>query len=371
MNSRDRYKLVRSKNLCYRCLSGGHQIKDCDDEKGECTVEGCDKLHHRLLHFTELRDKSPSKENDPNAVCSVVDATVARPKVSGLSIYLNVVPVVVNHGEKRIATYAFLDPGSSNSFCEKKLVDKLGAVGSPKSINIQTLTGPQMLDTVAVSVSVEPVRGGYRLDLTEVVAIDEIPVKPNAVPCDDDRMSHSYLRGVDLPEVEGATVTLMIGANYPEALRVEAVRKGNGHCPDAVRTPLLTNTASSLSREDRRTYSLMSQSIEFVDGHYQLPLPWRHDFQVLPNNLKTVEKRLMGLKRHLLKDPEIREKYVEQMRIMIEKGYTEKVPEGEIQTRRRTWYIPHRGVVIDKSLVSSALFLIVRQCTRACHLAKY
>jgi len=108
------------------------------------------------------------------------------------------------------------------------------------------------------------------------------------------------------------------------------------------------NIASSLSREDRRTYSLMSQSIEFVDGHYQLSLPWRHDFQVLPNNLKTVEKRLMGLRCRLLKDPEIREKYVEQMRIMIEKGYAEKVPEGEIQTRRRTWYIPHHGVVNDK-----------------------
>jgi len=143
MNSCDRYKLVRSKNLCYRCLSGGHQIKDCIDEKGVCTVEGCDKLHHRLLHFTESRDKNPSKENDPNVVSSVVDTNVARPKVSGLSIYLKVVPVVVNHGEKRITPYAFLDPGSSVSFCEKKLVDKLGAVGSPKSINVQTLTGPQ------------------------------------------------------------------------------------------------------------------------------------------------------------------------------------------------------------------------------------
>ena len=104
-------------------------------------------------------------------------------------------------------------------------MDKLGAVDSPKSINIQTLTGPRMLDSVAISMSVEPVRGGYRLDLTEVVAIDEIPVKPNAAPCDDTLKSHSYLRGVDLPEVEGATVTLMIGANYPEALRVEAQRK--------------------------------------------------------------------------------------------------------------------------------------------------
>jgi len=33
---------------------------------------------------------------------------------------------------------------------------------------------------------------------------------------------------------------------------------------------------------------------------------------------------------------------------MIEKGYAEKVPEGEIQTKRRTWYIPHHGVVNDK-----------------------
>jgi len=56
----------------------------------------------------------------------------------------------------------------------------------------------------------------------------------------------------------------------------------------------------------------------------------------------------MGLRRRLIKDPEIRERYVEEMRIMIEKGYAEKVPEGEIQTRRRTWYIPHHGVVNDK-----------------------
>jgi len=324
-----------------------------------CTVEGCDKLHHRLLHFTESRDKNPSKENEPNAVCSVVDTNVAQPKVSGLSIYLNVLPVVVNHGEKRVVTHTFLDPGSSVSFCEKKLVDKLGAVGSPKSINIQTLSGPRMLDTVAVSMSVEPVRGEDRLELTEAVAIDEIPVKPNAAPCDDALKGHSYLRGVDLPEVEGATVNLMIGVNYPEALHVEAVCEGNEHCPDAVCTPLgwsllgpafdstnsgenengssfcvahigahavlesaqamflsdesdalvdsvevdentFDNTVSSLSREDRLTYSLMLQSIEFVDGHYQLPFPWRNDLQFLPNNLKTVEKRLMGLKRRLI-----------------------------------------------------------------------
>jgi len=27
------------------------------------------------------------------------------------------------------------------------------------------------------------------------------------------------------------------------------------------------------SKEDRRTYELMKQSVEYISGHYQLPLP--------------------------------------------------------------------------------------------------
>ena len=67
----------------------------------------------------------------------------------------------------------------------------------------------------------------------------------------------------------------------------------------------------------------------------------------------------MGLKCRLLKDSKIRGKYVEQMRIMIEKGYAKKVPEGKVQTRRRTWYIPHHGVVNDKK---TGKFRIVFDC---------
>jgi len=46
------------------------------------------------------------------------------------------------------------------------------------------------------------------------------------------------LQGVDLTHVEGATETLLIGANFPEALRDEIVRNGTNDCPDAVLTPL-------------------------------------------------------------------------------------------------------------------------------------
>jgi len=100
------------------------------------------------------------------------------------------------------------------------------------------MIAPRTLDSEAVSVSVEPLKSGHRIELSEVVVVDEIPVKPNIVPDPRKLQKHNYFRGVDLPHVEGAKVTLLIGANFPEALRDEIVRNGSNGCPDAVRTPL-------------------------------------------------------------------------------------------------------------------------------------
>jgi len=79
------------------------------------------------------------------------------------------------------------------------------------------MTASSTLDSEAVSVSVGPLEGGKRIELSEVVVVDEIPLKPNIIPDPRDLQKHDYLRGVDLPDVEGATVTLLIGANFPEA----------------------------------------------------------------------------------------------------------------------------------------------------------
>ena len=215
------------------------------------------------------------------------------------------------------------------------------------------MTAPRTLDSEAVSVPVDPLKGGKRIELSEVVVIDEIPAKPNIIPDRGDLQKHDYLRGVDLPRV-GAAVTLLIGANSPEALRVEVVRNGSDGCPNAMRTPLgcsLMETAfktdgelddsqddvrlHAMSKEDRRTYTLMKQSVEYINGHYQLPLPWRYDYQILPDNTETAGKRLAGLKRRFQRNPEVHQKYADQMRLTIEKGYAEEVPEDEIDADRR------------------------------------
>jgi len=43
-------------------------------------------------------------------------------KVGCSNVYLNLVPVIVSCGDREVTTHAFLDPGSSLSFCERKLM---------------------------------------------------------------------------------------------------------------------------------------------------------------------------------------------------------------------------------------------------------
>ena len=91
----------------------------------------------------------------------------------------------------------------------------------------------------------------------------------------------------------------------------------------------------AMSKEDRRTYALMIQSIEYINSHYQLHLPWRYDYQILQDNVEMARKWLTGLKRLFQRNPEVHQKYTDLMRLTIEKGYAEEVPEDEIDADRR------------------------------------
>ena len=92
----------------------------------------------------------------------------------------------------------------------------------------------------------------------------------------------------------------------------------------------------------------MKDSGTMVNGHYELPLPWRHDYQLLPNNKIAATKRLNSLKKRLSLDPKLKARYVEQMQIILRKGYAEEVPKEEIENNSRIWYIPHHPVFNPK-----------------------
>jgi len=230
---RERKDFLRSEKPCFECYGEGHLSKDCPRRRE--SKERCNGPNPSVCSpGPSASERDPSNKKS-KAILSTIRNERQPGRVGCSNVYLNVVPVIVSCGDREVTTHAFLDPGSSLSFCERKLMDALNAPRSPKWVTIHTMTAPRTLNSEAVSVSVEPLKGGNRIELSEVVVVDE---KPNIIPDPGDLQRHDYLRGVDLSLVEGATGTLLIGANFPEALRVEVVRNGSDGCPDAVRTPL-------------------------------------------------------------------------------------------------------------------------------------
>ena len=98
------------------------------------------------------------------------------------------------------------------------------------------------------------------------------------------------------------------------------------------------------SKEDVVAYDLMKRNISYVNGHYELPLPWKNDSVVLPESLPNAQRRLQYLKQRFEKNLDLHEKYTEQVETYIQRGYAEKLPEND-PGGARTWFLPHNYVV--------------------------
>ncbi|XP_022803018.1 uncharacterized protein LOC111340435 [Stylophora pistillata] len=111
---------------------------------------------------------------------------------------------------------------------------------------------------------------------------------------------------------------------------------------DFENTEVETKVCASV--EDKRALEIMEGSLQQVNGHFQVALPWRRDSPYFPNNKIMAERRALLLKRRLMKDKDLL-KYRTTMNDYIEKGHAEMVPEEELNTRNRpVGFLPHHPV---------------------------
>ncbi|XP_048586408.1 uncharacterized protein LOC116604491 [Nematostella vectensis] len=99
------------------------------------------------------------------------------------------------------------------------------------------------------------------------------------------------------------------------------------------------------SIENKRALEIMEDTLEIVDGHCQVALPWRRDPPYLPYNKSMAERRCGLLKKRFLRDGVLFDKYKETMNDYIERGHAEKVPAEELaRSDGRLWYLSHHPV---------------------------
>ena len=214
----------------------------------------------------------------------------------------------------------------------------------------------------------------------------EIPVSKNDIPTQEDVEQWPHLDGVFIPQLVDE-IGLLIASNVPKALDPLEVKNSQNGGPYATRTrmgwavsgplgcfrgrshtssfflkvePQLQQISESFYIRDlvhlfaddtkemfQDEYRFMqnAETIQFTEGHYEIPLPFKNHVSLIPNNKSHALVRVKWLKTKLERDPKLCGDYQVFMKELLNKGYARKVPPSQMSlVEGNAWYIPHHGV---------------------------
>jgi hypothetical protein len=385
-------KMITDNNLCENCLLDNHQVENCF-RNSMCGINGCSQKHSRFIHLCKV-----------NKVISADGNQCNLDKVNG---YTNLnatvcIPVVQVKVNNVCDSSAMLDTCSTSTFCTERLAKTIGLKGVPIKYELTTLNSKAQCreSRLIPNLCIESKSTGEIMNLKNVYIVDDIPVKCVTI----DVVKYEYLR--DLPVQKAVQeVELLIGQDNSEALIPLDVRKGKVDQPFAVKTILgwslhghtsnhmdycgliCTNRVSqkvvnnfimsnecckncenidekverlwkiedeclgsdssyvSMSEDDKEMLEFWDRNVKNVDGHYELPIPWKPNI-VVPDNFELARSRLMSLQRSLHRRG-IYARYEDEIQKLLDKGYAEKVSDCDIQGEK-TWYLPHHAVINAK-----------------------
>lgn len=121
LNLNDRWALIKTKNICGRCL-GNHNFKRCN-LAATCGIGDCQRKHHQLLHNFVNQDQKDSTK---------VVTTHSMPSIESKTnkILFRVLPVTLHSERASVNTLAFLDEGSSVTLIDDLLAKDLQLSGA-------------------------------------------------------------------------------------------------------------------------------------------------------------------------------------------------------------------------------------------------
>ena len=312
---------------------------------------------------------------------SSLDLEEERPRTA-----MAVIPVKIRSksSNQTIITYAFLDNGSSATFCTESLMRKLGVDGTKVKISLSTLEKKNSpVDSYLILSDLDE---NHFVHLPTLYTRPEIPVSKNDIPTQEDVDQWPHIDGVFIPQVD-AEIGLLIASDVPKALDPVEVNHSPNGGPYATRTrmgwavngplgrmrgrshtssfflkvdPQLQQMVESFYNrdfadvfadgtkemsQDEHRFMQNAEKTQFKEGHYEIPLPFKNHVSSIPNNKSHALVRVECLKRKVERDPKLCDDYQVFMKELLGKGYARKVPPDQLNhVEGSAWYIPHHGV---------------------------
>ena len=96
-------------------------------------------------------------------------------------------------------------------------------------------------------------------------------------------------------------------------------------------------------------YDKFVNEVEFMEGRYQVQLPFKEDHELLPDNFALCKSRLVSLLKRLNLEPEVLKHYDDVIRDQEKQGIVEPVEQGTDNGVGKVHYLPHHEVIrVDK-----------------------
>lgn len=382
-NTTERINLVKSKRLCYNCLSGKHQLKDCSSQN---RCHNCHKKHHTSICQSLKKGNSnisvvttSNADSNTNKSASNLDADAKPFKVNSVFngfcsnptnyVLLGIASVEVVGSECYSLAHMLFDNGSQRSFITQEFSDLLNLVPIRKeTIYLSTFgdksnNGVRMLNVVGVKL--KTCEGKLEDAFFLVIPLISRPITNSLGSME----SYPHIDGLKLAhkfDNRPITLSLLMGSDqYWNFVGDEVVR---GY-PTAVNSKfgyILTGpTSASLDynyshskifniltshREDdtllRKFWDLetigicepeeevnklsinsySNDCITYIDGKYTAKLPWKLNHLALPDNYFICYKRTRSTIDRLARDPILLSQYNKIIQDQLKYGFIEVVP---------------------------------------------
>lgn len=177
------------------------------------------------------------------------------------------VKIKVNKGNKIVQTYAFLDPGSSATFCTAELMNQFDMTGKKPDILLRTMNQEKtMVSNVVSGLEVSALYENNFIALPDVYTQTSMPVNKHKIPTQSEVSKWLYLKGVLLPTIE-ADIGLLIATNASKLLEPWEIINSQGDGPYAVRTLLGWVVNGPLRGGDNRCTTVNVNRISLVNLH--------------------------------------------------------------------------------------------------------
>ena len=380
MTVSDRYQFIKANRLCFNCLGYSHMSRDCASPR-RCKAQGCGQKHHTLIHGYNSQNLGSNRTAAPGVIRDAINTNLCD---NGDTVFLPILPVKIGN----INTGVLLDSGSTTSLISRSLVDRLGLQGREISCSLGTVNSVSAVLSNLVSFDLLDRHGRNRVSVRNALVVDRIPARSPSYRIDKNR--YPYLKGIDLPSSRGEiTAEVLIGLDHPSALMPLDLRRDRTR-PNAVYAVLyslgwtlygtaprgafgkhvvinfiktqgqnLENHIQNLweveregdeslawSETDHEVIDFWDKNTKFIDGHYEIPVPWKQRGISLPNNKVMAQRRLKNNVQRLVQKDMIKI-YDVNLSKMLSEGYAENVTEIESGSGThpcRLWYLPHHPV---------------------------